>query len=90
MLLSEIKTALRNGPYAWSGGYPLYFITDDGDTLSFAAVREEWRAVVWSHLIGMNGGWHIQAVDINYEDDDLVCAHKGQHIPSAYGGQHHG
>jgi hypothetical protein len=27
-------------PYAWPGGYPRFFITNDGEALSFAAARE--------------------------------------------------
>jgi hypothetical protein len=43
MQVSELKSILRAGPYAWPGGYPLYFLTIDGGTLSFAAVQAEVR-----------------------------------------------
>ena len=85
MKLSEIKTALRNGQYAWPGGYQMYFVTSDGEALSFETVRAEWKQVIWSHLIGFNGGWHIAGADINWEDADLICAHTNKPIPSAYG-----
>ena len=44
--LSDFRAAMRNGPYAWPGGYPLYFITSDGAALSFDAVKENLRLVI--------------------------------------------
>jgi hypothetical protein len=83
--LSEIKAALRNGPYAWPGGYPLYFVTSDGGVLSFAAARENWREIVSSHLSNhRDSGWHVASWDTNWEDPELICDHSGQRIESAY------
>ena len=85
MNLAEIKTALRQGPYAWPGGYPMFFITSDGAALSFNAVRDEWRNIVGAHLTdAAASGWHIAAVDVNWEDPDLYCDHTSQRIESAY------
>lgn len=81
----DLRTALRNGPYAWPGGYPLYFITHDGEALSFKAVRDEYRLVLRSVREKSNDGWRVVGVDINYEDEDLICAHTNERIPSAYG-----
>ena len=81
----DLKQALRSGPYAWPGGYPLYFITSDGAALSFKAVRENLRSVLWSIKNGVNDGWRVQAMDINYEDNELYCDHTGEKIESAYG-----
>ena len=85
MNLSEIKNELRLGEYAWPGGYPKYFIASDGESLSYDSVRSNWKNIVWSHLNGVRDDWHIQAVDINWEDDNLYCAHSGNRIESAYG-----
>jgi hypothetical protein len=85
MTLAEIKTHLRNGPYAWPGGYPMYFVTSDGAALSFKAVRKEWRYIVDAHLRDdKRCGWHIAGADINWEDPDLFCDHTGERIESAY------
>ena len=85
MTLQAIKQQLRYGPYAWPGGYPIYFVTSDGAVLSFAAVRAEWRNVVDAHLRNNTQcGWHIAAADINWEDSDLFCDHTGERIESAY------
>jgi hypothetical protein len=79
----DLKATLRNGAYAW--GYPLYFVTSDGGTLSFEAVRSELRSVLDSIRNRHNDGWRIVACDINYEDTDLYCDHTGEKIEPAYG-----
>lgn len=80
----DLKSALRNGPFTWPGGYPLYFITSDGAALSFEAVRANFRAILSSVRSGSNDGWRVVAVDVNWEDPDLICDHTGEHIESAY------
>ena len=83
--LHDIKTALREGPYAWPGGYPLYFVMADGEALSFKAARENWRQIVWAHLNpGCDTQWEIAGIDTNWEDPALFCAHTGERIESAY------
>ena len=75
MTTLEVKRELRDGPYAWPGGYPKYFVTLDGACLSFDAMRECFREEARA----------VAGVQVNWEDDDLTCDHTGKHIPSAYG-----
>lgn len=85
MTLAEIKATLRNGKYAWPGGYPMYFVTADGATLSFDTVKAEWRCIVSSHLANdQSSGWFIVAYDINWEDGELYDDHTNERIESAY------
>lgn len=86
MKLQDIKRTLRNGKFAWPGGYPLYFITSDGAVLSFEAVRKRWRDVCEAHIIPAwhNSGWRIVACEINWEDPALYCDETGERIESAY------
>jgi hypothetical protein len=80
-----LRAILRAGPYAWPGGYPLYFITSDGGVLSFDAVRKEYRRV--SHEVrhpSRHDQFRVMAVEINYEDPGLICDHTNERIPSAY------
>lgn len=81
----DLRVAMRHGPYSWPGGYPCYFIADDGAPLSFEAVRENYKLVLRSVREQNNDGWRVVGVDINYEDEDLTCAHTNERIPSAYG-----
>lgn len=79
----ELKAALRYGSTTDLGGYPLYFIAADGQALSFAAVRANLRTVLEAMRDG-DKQWSPVAVEINYEDGELTCAHTGERIPSAY------
>lgn len=85
MTLRDVKAALRSGPYAWPGGYPLYFVTADGAVLSFAAVRERFREVC-ADMLGMSAlaQWRIVGLDVNWENPELFCDHTGARIESAY------
>jgi hypothetical protein len=85
MNLLELKQALRAGPFAWPGGYPLYFLAADGSALSFDAVRGEIRQVIRAlRHPGTDRDWKIVGVDVNWEDEYLFCVHTGQLIPCAY------
>jgi hypothetical protein len=83
--VADLKAALRHGPYAWPGGYPLYFLTSDGEVLSFAVVRAEFKLIARAIQDHDNSGWRVVGCDINYEDQDLYCAHTGMPIEAAYG-----
>ena len=83
--VSQLKATLRNGAYAWPGGYPLFFITSDGAPLCFDCARSEFRSVAESIRDELSDGWRIVACDINYEDDSCFCDHCNEKIESAYG-----
>ena len=82
--ISDFRRAIHNGPYAWPGGYPLYFITYDGAALSFKAARQERRAILESIRDRSNDGWRVVGMDVNWEDAELTCDHTGEPIESAY------
>jgi hypothetical protein len=84
MKLAKVKDALRSGPYAWPGGYPMFFATCGGEALSFATVRKNWRNVVWDHLNKTDTGWALCGYDINWEEANLYDGHTGERIESAY------
>lgn len=85
MKLSEIKRVLRSGKYAWPGGYPMFFVTGDGEALSFEAACANFREIVAAHKGGdRHDQWYLVDYDINYEDPYLYCAHTGDRIESAY------
>lgn len=82
--LAQLKATLRAGAYAWPGGYPLYFIAQDGEALSFDSVRENWREIVSAFCFAPARDWRVIGCEINYEDGALYCAHSGKRIASAY------
>ena len=83
--ISDFRAAMRRGQYAWPGGYPCYFITSDGAALSFKAAKECRREILQAIADRDRSGWRVVAVDINYEDRELTCAHTNERIECAYG-----
>ena len=84
MTVNQFREALDNGPYAWPGGYPLYFITSDGAALSFNAAEENAGDIEYSIREMIYDEWKVAAVAVNWEDPDLYCDHTGNRIESAY------
>lgn len=83
--ISDFRRAVRNGPYAWPGGYPLYFVTSDGGALSFKTAKQERRSILEAlRTDDKDSGWYVVGTNINYEDADLICDHSGEQIESAY------
>ena len=78
----ELRATLRAGAYAWPGGYPLYFVTANGDALSFASVRDQY----WHEIRRIRDGDRdrVIACEVNYENGDLFCEHTGEPIEAAY------
>ena len=82
--VSDFRRAMRHGKYAWPGGYPCYFIADDCQPISFESAKENRRQIIDSIANQHNDGWRIIALDINFDDSELFCAHSGLRIESAY------
>jgi hypothetical protein len=59
--------------YAWPGGYPMYYVTDEGTILCAEHANAE----------GDYTDELITAADVNWEDASLYCEH-GERIESAY------
>lgn len=81
----EFRAAIRNGQFAWPGGYQLYLICSDGAPLCFECGRKEARNILPAIHAKDGSGWRVVATDINYEDNDLHCEHCSSKIPAAYG-----
>lgn len=86
LTLSEFRAAIRNGPYAWPGGYPLFFVMADGESLSFKAAKAERRLIIESIARPEfhDKQWLPIACVVNWENDSLYCCHTGETIESAY------
>lgn len=89
--VADYKATVRNGPFAWPGGYPMYFVCSDGAALCFVCARKEVRNIVDDIRDDMRGngrhryGWRVVACNINYEDSELTCDHCNKNIDPAYG-----
>jgi hypothetical protein len=87
--ISDFRAAVRNGPYAWPGGYPLYFVMADGEAIAWlTCATPENRRLMLEALRDKadfpRSEWLPVAVEINYEDGELICAHSNVRIESAY------
>lgn len=80
----ELRATIRNGAFAFPGGYPLFFITSDGGALSFETVKKELYSVSWSIRHNVSDGWRVVACAVNWEDGELTDSHTGAKIESAY------
>jgi len=83
--ISDFRAAVRHGPYAWPGGYPLYFLCDDGAALCCDCAKAERRNVLEAIACKARNGWRVVGQDINWEDDTLLCDNCSDRIESAYG-----
>ena len=82
--ISQFRRDMRLGQFAWPGGYQRFFVMDDGESMSFAAARENRRSILNAIANRVNDGWRVVGCDINYEDADMVCCHTGEPIPASY------
>ena len=76
-------TANHGGQTAF-GCYPVYFITSDGEALSWEAAKKNERLICEAIEDKSTCGWRVVAAEINYEDPALFCCHSNVRIPSAY------
>jgi hypothetical protein len=83
---AEFKATLRAGAYVWPGGYPLMFLTDEGDCISFKGARQNARDIMDSlaHNARRSGFFIVSCV-AHMEGAPEYCALTGEAIESAYG-----
>jgi hypothetical protein len=72
-------------PYAWPGGYPLFAITTCGAALCKKCCKDNYRIIREAQNGNLRDGWQVDAVDVNWEETDLLCDDCGDLIESAYG-----
>ena len=75
---------LAESPYAFPGGYPKFAITSDGACLCHTCCKTERELIATTTG---DDGWNVVGLDLNFEDDHLLCNHCGEKIESAYGAQ---
>jgi len=75
---------LNSGKYA-NGGYPKYFITSDGEALSYDSAKKNQKRIVEAIKEASSDGWMVIGCEINWEDNDLYCCDTNVKIESAYG-----
>ena len=75
--------------FAWPGGYPFFYITQDNGALCrFCANGGRGSEATTEATEDADPQWLIVASDINYEDPVLLCDHCQRRIESAYAEDH--
>lgn len=88
--IGDFRRAVRNGPYAWPGGYPMYWLMADGEACAFDVAKSQRREMLEALRDYQGAGntynndWRPIALEVNWEDAALFCAHTGARIESAY------
>jgi hypothetical protein len=69
--------------YAWPGGYPVYAIMQDGETMCAACATENENLILVADRDD-DEQWQLADVEVNWEDA-LACVQCGKMIETAYG-----
>ncbi len=80
----DFRRAIRNGPYAWPGGYPLFFIVADCETLSFETVKKNRRRCLEAIRDHSDDQFRPICLTVNWEDNSLTCADSNEKIECVY------
>jgi hypothetical protein len=70
--------------YAWPGGYPIAYMTIEGDTLCPDCVNAEIDLISAAKQDN-DKQWWVRSQFIHWEGDPEICCHCGKPIESAYG-----
>ena len=69
--------------YAWPGGYPIFYLCADGESLCPSCVAAN-RKLIEAAPEYLDSQWEVVGSDINWEDSSMYCAHCNARIESAY------
>ncbi len=73
--------------YAWPGGYPIYYVCQDGGTLcpTCANGGNGSIAYIGNSSDGIEDAqWHIVGQEVNYEVESLFCDNCNAKVDAAY------
>lgn len=83
-IIVGIKQVARD-KYAWPGGYPLFTCLADGEVLCAECTKKELGLIVTATANpGQDRQWEAMGHAVNWESEDLYCAHCEELIESAY------
>ena len=84
--LRNLRQAIRNGFFAWPGGYQMRAIMADGETMCCKCARDEYRRISdATRHPEYRTGWELFGVAVLWEGAPELCCNCTAEIPSAYG-----
>lgn len=78
--IKSIARSLKDGPYAWPGGYPKVYYTTHGGCLCPSCALDEYGVLARGTF-----GEKFEGVDIYWEGPVIYCDGCNGEIESAYG-----
>lgn len=84
MTPADFLQSIRDGAFTSVGSYPKFWLTHDGETLSYKAVKANAARIARAIRDNSNNGWRVVACDVNWEDASMFCADTSERIESAY------
>lgn len=74
--VSDFRRAIKQGPYAWPGGYECFFVANDGEAICYACAKKERRNILDSVAHNIKDGWRVVSFECSANFDDVGdCAH---------------
>lgn len=80
----DFLKALETKGYTDVGGYPLAFITSDGEVMSFESAKANQDLICEAIEDKSNCGWRVVACDVLWEGEHYCC-HSNKKLQTAYG-----
>jgi hypothetical protein len=88
MTAQDFIRALKSGPYAWPGGYPLCAVFSDGALCCYKCAKENALHIARAIRDDERDGWKAIAVGVKWENDPEsgpdYCEQCGDEIEVAY------
>lgn len=82
--ISDLRKAMRLGPYAWPGGYDILFGEITGSLICYGCVKKNLRSVLESLAHAqIYDGWHVVDAQASCEFDDEFCEVCNKHFGMA-------
>lgn len=82
--VNQFNAQLYAGAWAWPGGYPVYFITADCESMSFDYAKENAELIRNAIAENIGDQWQIIGCEVNWENASLYCCGSNKRIESAY------
>jgi len=82
--VADFERTLKCKGYTDLGCYPVFYITSDGEAMSFESAWQNKEHIAGCIIEKSDCGMRVVAVAINWEDTSLQCCVSGKPIPSAY------
>jgi hypothetical protein len=85
MKTKDLQEFIRCSGWAWPGGYPMALMMLDGECIDAKTAKDHYRLIRDNMRDRTSSDWVPVATFINWEDENLFCAHSNRQIQSAYG-----